>query len=112
MTEALPFGLPVHAVEALRGGVFRCWSQVESAWLYGSWAKGNYRTGSDIDLTIEGEGVSLAQLLAIENQIDELLLPWSVDLSLKEGIDNPALLEHIRRVGVRFHSRESRYDGS
>ena len=74
--------------------------------LYGSRAKGSYRPGSDIDLTIEGEQLSLSQLLAIENQIDDLLLPWMVDISLKHRIDNPALLDHIERVGVTFYTRQ------
>ncbi len=41
----------------------------------------------------------------MESQIDELLLPWMVDLSLKDRIDNPALLDHIARVGLTFYER-------
>ena len=41
----------------------------------------------------------------MESQIDELLLPWMVDLSLKDRIDNPALLDHIARVGLPFYER-------
>lgn len=104
MTEALSFGLPAHAVEALRD-VFQGWPQIQRVLLYGSRAKGSYRPGSDIDLTIEGEELTLTQLLAIENQIDDLLLPWMVDISLKHQIDNTALLEHIARVGVPFYMR-------
>ena len=94
----------LHAVAQLCA-VFRACPQVERVILYGSRAKGNYRVGSDIDLTVEGEGLSLAQLLAMESQIDELLLPWMVDLSLKDRIDNPALLDHIARVGLTFYER-------
>ncbi len=104
MTDESRFGLPLHAVEKLCA-VFRAYPQVERVILYGSRAKGNYRVGSDIDLTVEGEGLSLAQLLAMESQIDELLLPWMVDLSLKDHIDNPALLDHIARVGLTFYER-------
>lgn len=105
MNGETAFGLPVHAVEKLRG-VFAEWPQIQRVLLYGSRAKGNYRPGSDIDLSIEDdEELSLAQLLAIENRIDDLLLPWMVDLSLKRQIDNPALLEHIRRVGIPFYVR-------
>jgi len=100
------FGLPWHAIEKLRA-VFQSFAQVERVILYGSRAKGTYRMGSDIDLTVEGEGLSLQQLLAMESQIDELLLPWMVDLSLKDRIDNPALLDHIARVGVTFYERST-----
>lgn len=105
MTDPGSFGLPAHAVAALRG-VFRDWPQIQRVLLYGSRAKGNYRPGSDIDLTIDSEALSLSQLLAIENQIDDLLLPWTVDLSLKQHIDNPALLDHIERMGVVFYRRQ------
>ncbi len=107
MTDAFSFGLPAEAVEKLRG-VFQGWPQIQRVLLYGSRAKGSYRPGSDIDLTIEGEQLSLSQLLAIENQIDDLLLPWMVDLSLKHHIDNPSLLDHIQRVGVSFYTRQGR----
>lgn len=107
MTDEFSFGLPAEAVEKLRG-VFQGWPQIQRVLLYGSRAKGSYRPGSDIDLTIEGEQLSLSQLLAIENQIDDLLLPWMVDLSLKHHIDNPALLDHIQRVGVSFYTRQGR----
>ena len=105
MTDEFSFGLPAEAVEKLRG-VFQGWPQIQRVLLYGSRAKGSYRPGSDIDLTIEGEQLSLSELLAIENQIDDLLLPWMVDLSLKHHIDNPALLDHIQRVGVSFYTRQ------
>ncbi|MGH8436469.1 MAG: nucleotidyltransferase domain-containing protein [Pseudomonas sp.] len=111
MTDELRFGLPPHAVEKLRG-VFQGWPQIQRVLLYGSRAKGNYRPGSDIDLTLEGEDLSLSQLLAIENQIDDLLLPWMVDLSLKHRIDSPALLDHIQRVGVPFYTRRAQLPNS
>lgn len=104
MKQAAQFGLPEHAITKLRD-VFRGWPQIECVWLYGSRAKGTYRAGSDIDLTIEADALSLSELLILDSQIDELLLPWMVDLSLKRHIDNTALLDHIQRVGVPFYTR-------
>lgn len=104
MTGGNRFGLPLHAIEKICA-VFASWPQVERVVLYGSRAKGSYRPGSDIDLTIEGSDLSLSLLLEIEGQLDELLLPWMIDLSLKDRIDNPALLEHIARIGVPFYER-------
>lgn len=48
---------------------------------------------------------AVSDLMAIENQIDDLLLPWTVDLSLLHHIDNPELIDHIRRIGTPFYSR-------
>ena len=78
---------------------------VHKAILYGSRAIGNYKSGSDIDLTLEGAALTLKQLNAIANELDDLLLPYELDLSIYHQIDNPDLLEHIKRVGVAFYAR-------
>lgn len=80
-------------------------SGVQKAILYGSRAMGNYKPGSDIDLTLEGAALTLKQLNTIENELDDLLLPYEFDLSIRHQIDNPDLLEHIQREGVVFYPR-------
>jgi len=55
--------------------VFTCYRGVDLVRLYGSRAKGNYRDGSDIDLTIMGDALSSSRLLRIEKELDDLLLP-------------------------------------
>lgn len=96
------FGLPRGAVEKICK-VFEQYPAIEQVILYGSRAQGRFRTGSDIDLCIEGIDLDVTDLLAIENQLDDLLLPWKIDLSLKQCIDNPLLLEHIQSVGIPFY---------
>lgn len=66
--------------------------------LYGSRAKETHRPGSDVDLTLTGT-LSSHALLSLSNTIDDLLLPYKVDLSLMRSIDNTDLVEHIKRVG-------------
>jgi predicted nucleotidyltransferase len=94
-------GVPDEVVEKLCG-IFGDYPQINRVILYGSRAMGKHRLGSDIDLCIEADSLGLTELLSIENRIDDLLLPWKIDLSLAHKIDNAALLEHIRRVGVDF----------
>ena len=77
---------------------------MQRAVLYGSRAMGNYRPGSDIDLTLEGD-LHLQDINRLLLEIDDLLLPYQVDLSAFQDIDNPALVDHIRRVGVEFWRR-------
>lgn len=72
---------------------------VESVVLYGSRAKGTQRNGSDIDLVIKGADIASQQLLDICWKIDDLLLPYKVDLSIYDHIDNKALIDHINRIG-------------
>lgn len=59
---------------------------------------GRHRPGSDIDLCLDGEGLTHSDRLTLMAQIDDLLLPWQVDLSLRR--ERPAeLLAHVDRVG-------------
>jgi predicted nucleotidyltransferase len=97
------YGLPDRAVEKING-VFSEYASIEKAVLYGSRAKGTNKNGSDIDLTLFGQ-VTFQELLRIETQLDDLLLPWMIDLSIYNHINNPALIEHIERVGLVFFSR-------
>lgn len=101
----LRFGLKESAIAEMNG-VFTACPEVERVILYGSRAMGRQRNGSDIDLTIVGDGVTHSQLLRIANQLDDLLLPYKIDLSLLRQIENPDLLEHIQRVGVVLFERD------
>ncbi|ETO94518.1 nucleotidyltransferase family protein [Legionella oakridgensis] len=96
------YGLPSSVIKSLKN-IFKKHPNIEEVILYGSRAKGTYHTGSDIDLCLVGSALALSELLAIENQIDDLLLPWKIDLSLKHTIDNSELLAHIDRVGIAFY---------
>lgn len=87
--------------------VLRKHPQVRQAILYGSRAKGCYKPGSDIDLTLIGrDDLTLDVLYRISWELDDLLLPYTFDLSLFHQIDDPDVIEHIRRVGVLFYDRE------
>ena len=101
-------GLPQSVVEDMCA-VFACYPQVEKVLLYGSRAKGNYKNGSDIDLTICDNGeMTLRHVSKILDDMDELLLPYMLDLSLLKQIDDADVLEHVRRVGVLFYEKEGR----
>jgi uncharacterized protein len=101
------FGLSEATIKKIQTVLAR-YPQVETAVLYGSRAKGNYKPGSDIDLTLYGgEELALTVLLRLMSEIDDLLLPYSVDLSIFHTINDPDLIDHIKRVGVPFYERET-----
>jgi predicted nucleotidyltransferase len=100
-------GLTEKTVSSLQN-LFHQNLKIVSVILYGSRAKGTFKNGSDIDLTIDGPDLSLAELLKLENDIDNLLLPYKVDLSILQKIENPELVEHINRVGKIFYQRTSK----
>lgn len=84
--------------------VFRLFPQIESALLYGSRALGRYREGSDIDISLVGD-IDMMTLNRISLQLDDLLLPYEIDLSVFRDIDNIDLINHIQRVGVKFYTK-------
>ena len=100
----MKYGLPEHTVDQICA-VLAQHPAVERAVLYGSRAKGNYRAGSDIDLTLFGAALTPAECATIAEALDDLLLPYSIDLSLFAELQHPELEAHIQRVGVVFYAR-------
>lgn len=100
------FGLKTSVIEQINR-VFSDHPKIEQVLIYGSRAKGNYLPGSDIDLVIQGNPLTLSQLMRIENELDDLLLPYKIDLSQLCNIDNDDLVDHINRVGKVFYLRRS-----
>jgi len=98
-------GLPAAAVEQIRNVLAR-FPAVEKAVLFGSRAKGTFKPGSDIDLTLHGLELTPATLGAIADELDELLLPYRIDLSIFHRIDHEALCAHIKRVGQAFYEKQ------
>jgi predicted nucleotidyltransferase len=96
------FGLPPGTIKAIRK-ILVTEGAVRKAVIFGSRAKGNYRPGSDIDLALFGDGLDLNALGRITALLDESPIPYQVDVCLYDGIDNPALREHIERVGKVFY---------
>jgi len=100
------FGLTESTVARIKG-VFLGHPQICQVIIYGSRAKGNYRNGSDIDLTIKGEAVTLSELMKVETELDDLLLPYKIDLSLLHKINDAGLIAQINRAGTVFFDRET-----
>jgi len=93
------FGLEGRVLDRLVA-VFRTFPAIETVILYGSRAKGTFRDGSDIDITLTGASLGLREtVFPLSDQLDELNLPYTFDISIYEQIDNPDLKGHIQRVG-------------
>jgi predicted nucleotidyltransferase len=97
-------GLSAATIAAIHG-VLAQHPRVVKALLYGSRAKGNYKIGSDIDLTLFGEGLEYSEMMDIAMELDDLLLPYMIDLSIFEKLDHAELKEHIERVGQLFYEK-------
>ncbi|HYK55824.1 MAG TPA: nucleotidyltransferase domain-containing protein [Flavisolibacter sp.] len=100
------YGLQASEIEAI-SKVLQAHPEVEQGILYGSRAKGNYKPASDIDLTLQGNLLSLHVLQAIETELDDLLLPYKFDISIFHKISNTSLIAHIERIGKVLYSKKA-----
>jgi type I restriction enzyme S subunit len=95
-------GLDQQAISKIND-VFRLFPEINEVILYGSRAMGNFKPYSDIDLTLKGKNLDLSIQQKIETQLDDLLLPYKIDLSIFHQIQNQDLVDHISRVGKKFY---------
>lgn len=100
------FGLPPLAIERIQR-VLAEFPEVEKATLYGSRATGTFKPGSDIDLTLFGPSLTSDIRSHIASRLDDLLLPYLIDLSLHDELTHGPLRDHIKRVGVIFYERRT-----
>jgi predicted nucleotidyltransferase len=64
-------------------------------------AKGNYRPGSDIDVTLITKSPFTSEsLLLLKYDLEESSLPYLVDISMYDKLNSPDLGKHIERVGA------------
>jgi len=70
--------------------------------LFGSRAKGSYQKGSDIDIAVSADGLGIGELLQLKSELDDLMLPYKIDIVVYEDIQNLNLRDHIDRVGVQL----------
>ena len=55
--------------------------KIQKVILFGSRAKGTFNNGSDIDLALDGSGLTLTEILDIFNKLESLYLPYKFDWS-------------------------------
>jgi predicted nucleotidyltransferase len=99
------YGLPAATWDRIRT-VFANHPEVESVVLYGSRAMGTHKPNSDIDLTLHGTDLGIDLLGILVEELDDLLLPWMIDLSIFAKLNHSDLEDHIRRVGKVVYRRD------
>jgi predicted nucleotidyltransferase len=87
---------------------FESFPQIKEVIVFGSRAIGNFRTGSDIDIVLKGEKISVDLVLEVNAILNERLpIPYFVDVFLFTQITSPELIDHISRVGKIIYDRNS-----
>jgi len=95
------FGIPTSLLEKM-SETFSKYPDIQKVTLFGSRATGNFRNGSDIDLSISTQKPDLIATLRIE--LDDLNSPYLIDLVDENNLTNQALLKQIRESGVVIYS--------
>lgn len=104
----MKFGLPDSTIENIQK-VFENNSKIDEVIVFGSRAKGNYKEGSDIDLAVKGRNIDFKDILRLSRQLDELNLPYKIDLLDYAAIKDKEVVEHIDRAGIVFYERWKMY---
>jgi len=104
MNSVTQYGIPESDLNALLSEIKKN-IEIDEIILFGSRAKGIFRNGSDIDIALKGRNLKLNDILEAMSGIDKLLLPYKLDLVIYTRIKEPALIEHINRVGVILFKR-------
>ncbi len=100
----MTFGLPEDTINKINF-VFVRYPEIEEVIIYGSRAKGDFREGSDIDITLKGETLNERILTNVSIDLDELNTPYLFDISLLNTLKSTSLVDHINRVGKIFYKK-------
>jgi len=92
-------GLSEKSLQAI-GNVVYSNERVQEAQIFGSRAMGTFRAGSDIDICLIGEELTLSDLNRISSELDELNIPEMIDLVNFRTIKNENLIEHIKTYAL------------
>lgn len=84
---------------------------VQRALLFGSRAKGNFHSGSDVDIALEGSSTLTAMDIAAELN-ERLPLPYFFDIVSLDELDLLPFREHIFRVGRVLFRRNNHHKDS
>ena len=69
-------------------------------------AKGTYKPGSDIDLSLEGAALDWRVVGRMYDALDDLLLPYKFSLIVHDKALDPEVAAHIARVGIPLFERQ------
>lgn len=69
-------------------------------YLFGSRARGDHQSGSDIDLALDnGQPIEMRQLFALYNEIEDTTIPLTVDLVDLHNVSD-LLKEQVKLEGI------------
>lgn len=98
------FGIYPTSYNEIMKSIEEC-SSIDEVIIYGSRAKGTYKEGSDIDITLKGN-VTNDDFNKLWQKLDDSYIPYKFDISIYSKLKSENLIEHINRVGKIFYKRK------
>ncbi len=96
------FGLPDRTTSELLN-YFKSKPEIEKVMIFGSRAKGNYRTGSDIDFAIWKSNKLSISTIAFE--LDDLPTPYKFDCIDYKNLEQEGIKNSIDKDGKLFYKK-------
>jgi predicted nucleotidyltransferase len=100
----MPFGISEESFTRIVT-VFDAFPKITQVRLFGSRALGRHRPGSDIDLALEGNSLTLNNLLELRLKLDNLMLPYRFDAVVLDDQISAELRDHIERFGTVIYQK-------
>jgi predicted nucleotidyltransferase len=98
------FGLDAKILKSI-AGVFARHSAITEARVYGSRARGDFKTGSDIDIALFAPALAFEEFLRVRGELDDLPCLYKMDTTHFDVLENAALREAILRDGRLLYRR-------
>lgn len=98
------FGLKDGDIEIIIA-ILKKYPQIEQALIFGSRAKGNFKSGSDVDIVLKGSVHDIITEIGFSLNEDSLL-PYKFDVLDYNRISKQNLIDHINRVGIIFYEKK------
>lgn len=80
---------------------------IEEAIIYGSRARGNYKNGSDVDLSLKGRDLTFHDLAVLDDKLYCSYIPYFFDTNDYNRLTNTALIDSINREGEVIYKKHS-----
>ena len=101
----MPFRLKDKDIECIKN-VLKQNAKITEAIIFGSRAMGTERLGSDIDIALKGNAITLSDINKLTIKLDDKSLAYDFDFIIYNEIKTPELTEHINKHGILFYEKE------
>ncbi|SES81213.1 Nucleotidyltransferase domain-containing protein [Natronincola peptidivorans] len=105
----MSFGIPTKSMKIIMNTLVEK-KEIEKASVFGSRAMGNYKNGSDVDIVIYGDSITVEVVNQVSLELNEKLpLPYYFDIVHYETLEHEGLKEHIDKHSKIFYEKGTRH---